>query len=222
MPLQLYDKLLQFPLFLGMSTNDLRHIIEHTRLEFVKYEKDKAIIKEGQLCDRLYFLTDGVISVKRGSDNNSYSVEEFIHAPHMINMECLFGLTQRYSSTYKATTQCHIITIDKQEILKLSDDLFIFKINIFNLLSTKSQKLNGRFWRKHPDTVRGKIIRFIADHSTYPAGKKIFKINMQTLAGEISEGRLKVSAELNEMERASLLSLHRGGFTIPALERLLM
>ena len=220
--IQLYNKLLQFPLFLGMSRDDLSNIIEHTRFGFVKYERDKIIIKEGQQCNRLYFLTDGVVNIKNCSDNKSYSIEENIHAPYIFDMEYLFGLTQKFPSTYKAITTCNLIVIDKEEILKLSDEFFIFKINMFNLLSTQSQKLIGKPWRKHPNSTRATIIRFIKDHCIYPAGKKIFKINMQTLADQINDGRLNVSRELNKMKDENLILLYRGGFEIPALEHLLM
>ena len=45
---------------------------------------------------------------------------------------------------------------------------------------------------------------------------------METLAKELNDGRLNVSKELNRMSDEGLIILHRGGFVIPALERLLM
>lgn len=220
--LQLYNKLLQFPLFLGMSKDDLSNLVEHTRFGFVKYEKEKTILKEGQLCDKLYFLTDGCISIKKYSDSNNYSIEEEIHSPYVFSIEHVFGLLQKSPATYKALGTCNFIVIDKEEVLKLSDEFFIFKINMFNLLSTQLQKLNDKPWRKHPDNTRGTITRFIKDRCIYPAGKKRFNIHMKILAKETNEGLLNTSRELNKMEEEKLIQLHRGGFEIPALERLLM
>lgn len=72
----------------------------------------------------------------------------------------------------KSSTTCNLITIDKDEIMKLSDHFLIFKINVLNLLSARIQKMTRHSWHKHPDDIRSLIIRFIKDHCAYPAGKK--------------------------------------------------
>lgn len=45
--IQLYDKLLQFSLFQGMSQNELMQVVAHTKFNFVKKEAGKTIVKEG-------------------------------------------------------------------------------------------------------------------------------------------------------------------------------
>ena len=47
--LLLYDKLLQFPLFQGMSRNDLAEIVAYTRLGFHKF---KATISISSLMEK--------------------------------------------------------------------------------------------------------------------------------------------------------------------------
>ena len=44
--LQIYDKLLQFPLFQGMSRDDLELVAGHTRFGFVKVSQGKTVVKE--------------------------------------------------------------------------------------------------------------------------------------------------------------------------------
>ena len=39
MALQIYDQLLQFPIFLGMSRDDLSQVAAHTKFDFVKEEE---------------------------------------------------------------------------------------------------------------------------------------------------------------------------------------
>ena len=220
--LHLYDKLLQTPLFLGMSKDDLNQIVEHTKFGFLKFEQGKTIIREGEKCEHVYYLTNGCIVISKSSDDHSYTISEEIHAPYMFQLECLFGLTQQSSYNINSITACNMISIDKDELMKLSDNYMIFKINILNLLSAKIQKLSRNPWRRQPDNIRNLIIKFIVERCQYPAGKKKLDIHMETLAKELNDGRLNFSKELNRMSDEGLIILHRGGFVIPALERLLM
>ena len=45
--IQLYDKLLEFPLFQGMSQNELMQVVAHTKFNFLKIETGKKIVKDG-------------------------------------------------------------------------------------------------------------------------------------------------------------------------------
>ena len=61
--LQLFDQLLQFPLFLGMSRDDLGRIAGHTKLDFQKESARTVIYSEGAACTHLCFLLSGTVSV---------------------------------------------------------------------------------------------------------------------------------------------------------------
>ena len=43
--LRIYDRLSQFPLFLGMSHNDIMELVAHTRLDFIKMPAEQTIVK---------------------------------------------------------------------------------------------------------------------------------------------------------------------------------
>ena len=74
--LQIYEKLLQFPLFQGMSRDDLEIVAGHTRFGFLKVASGRPIVKVGDTCSQLYFLINGSVRVKTFSDDYGYSVEE--------------------------------------------------------------------------------------------------------------------------------------------------
>ena len=109
--LKIYDKLLQFPLFQGMSYAELMQVVAHTKMGFVKMTAGQRIVREGDVCNPLYFLINGTMKAETGSDGHSYSVEEDISAPYMIQPERLFGMYQRYSSSFKTVTPCHFRSI---------------------------------------------------------------------------------------------------------------
>ena len=220
--LQIYDKLLQFPLFQGMSRDDLELVAGHTRFGFVKVSQGKPVVKEGVACTHLYFLINGSIRVESRSDDRSYSVVEQMQAPFILQPEVIFGYQQFYTQTIVAQTDTNFITIEKDEVVRLSEDFLVFRLNLLNIFATQTQKLSRQPWRHYPQTLRERLVRFFVQHCVYPAGSKTFYILMNQLAGELNDSRLNVSKVLNEMQAEGLIVLHRGRIEIPLLERVLM
>ena len=220
--LKIYDKLLQFTLFQGMSHADLMEVVGHTKFGFSKYPEGQRIVKEGDTCDHLIFLTTGTLYVETVSDDHTCRVTETVNAPYAIQAEQLFGLSQRYTSTFKTITDCSFITIDKQEVMLLLETQLVFRINMLNLMAANAQRLRHRAWRSAPQSLRDRITRFFFSRCLYPAGPKTYYILMTQLAAELNDSRLDISHALNAMQTDGLLTLYRGRIQIPMLERLLM
>ena len=220
--LKIYDKLLQFTLFQGMSHADLMEVVGHTKFGFSKHPEGQRIVKEGDTCDHLIFLTTGTLYAETVSDDHTCRVIETVNAPYAIQAEQLFGLSQRYTSTFKTLTDCSLITIDKQEVMLLLETQLVFRLNMRNLLAADAQRLRHRAWRSAPQSLRDRITRFFFSRCIYPAGPKTFYILMNQIAAELNDSRLDISHALNAMQADGLLSLYRGRIQIPMLERLLM
>ena len=220
--LQLYDQLLQFPLFLGMSRDDLGLIAAHTKLDFQKCAARTVIFNEGAACTHLCFLLSGTVSVKTRSDDGSYMLDEQLSAPVMLQPEALFGYNQRYTHKFQALTPVALLRLERSEVVRLSEEFLIFRINLLNLLSTHTQKLLHQPWRRYPETLEDRIVRFMAQRCIHPAGPKTLHILMTQLAAEVGDSRLDVSRALNRLQDAGLLTLHRGRIEVPQMERLII
>ena len=220
--IQIYNKLLELPLFQGMSRNDLSQIVAHTKFGFHKYAGGKYIVREGDECNQLFFLINGKIKVVSIADDHSYAFIEEMTSPHILQPECIFGLSQRYTRNFIAQTNCNFITIDKTEAMKLSDNFIIFRLNMLNIISTQLQKLGRQPWRRQPENLQQRIIRFIECHCLRPAGEKHIVIKMQRLADELNDSRLDISRALNSLQTEGLIKLRRGGIDVPSLEKCLL
>lgn len=220
--LQIYDRLLQFPLFQGMSRDDLEIVAGHTRFGFLKVVAGRQVVHAGDPCTHLYFLINGTLKIETFSDDSRYSVTEQMSSPYILQQECIFGYYQRFTHNFYALTDANFLTLDKEEVVRLSEDFLVFRLNLINHFATQTQKLIQLQWRRNPQTLRERIVRFFFLHSLYPAGPKTFHILMERLAEEVNDSRLNVSRALNRMQEAGLLELHRGRIEIPQLEHLLM
>ena len=220
--LQIYDRLLQFPLFQGMSRDDLEIVAGHTRFGFQKVAAGRQIIHAGDPCTHLYFLINGTLKIETFSDDSRYSVIEQMSSPYILQQESIFGYYQRYTHNFYALTDANFLTLDKEEVVRLTEDFLVFRLNLMNHLATQTQKLIQSQWRRSSQSLRERIVRFFFQHTLYPAGPKTFHILMERLAEEVSDSRLNVSRALNRMQEAGVIELHRGRIEIPQLERLLM
>ncbi len=216
----LQERLLELPLFQGMSKNDLAQVASSTKFVHITVVKGKTIVDEGDTCSSLLFLVKGTAKAIAHADDNGYSITETFQAPEILQPERIFGLTQRYTRSFKAATDCTLISLSKMETLSLADKYEIFRLNILNIICTKSQRLTRYPWRTRPKDIRHKIARFIETRCLRPAGEKTVRIKMERLAAEIGESRLNVSRELNEMAARGAISLRRGEIHVSALEKL--
>lgn len=217
----MYDKLLQLPLFQGMSERDWSYVVGHTRFEFERINIGVTPIREGDRCDSMCILIKGELLGESVSDDHSYKVIETYHAPFIIQPENLFGLTQRYSQSFSTATPCEFLRLSKEEALKISDNFEIFRINLLNIITTYAQRHARRPWHVPPVMIRDKIIRFVSERCRIPAGHKQVVIKMEQLASLIGESRLNLSRELHALENEGLIALRRGEFEIFALQNLL-
>lgn len=216
--LKIYDRLLELPLFQGTNHPDLESIIGQTRFGFLKLAPQKTIVKENDPCQELIFLVSGVASVTTTSDDHGYIITEELKAPAIIQPEHIFGLTQRFTKTFTTIEPCSFITLDREETKKLSDRYDIFRINLLNIISTQSQKLQRNLLKKYPSSLEERIVNWIRFRCLTPVGHKNIKIKMTQLANEINDSRLDVSRALNRLEEQGWLKLSRGNIDIAAVE----
>ena len=221
MAADIFKTLVSFPLFIGMGREELENIVAKTKLSFHTMREGEIIVDTTTRSGMLVMLTDGTAVATTYSDDKGYWVEEYINGPVLVQPEYVFGLAQHFSQLWKAKTTCHLITLDKQEILKLSDNSLIFRLNLLNLLSTQVQKRQALFWRAAPHSDEESLRRFFLMHSIRPAGRKEFHIKLTRIEKELNIDRRRLSVVLRQWEEQELVEWTRGCLVIPALEKII-
>lgn len=218
--MKLYDSLQSSPLFQGLTSDNLLQIIGQTKFSFHKIAAGDTIKNEGEQCNRLALVTCGQAKSVTHADDRGYSFEECVAAPYMLQPECVFGLHTHYTRTFIATKTCDTVEIDKNDLMRISDEFIIFRMNLINYISALSQKATRKLWHPTPADARGRIVYFIKQHCLSPTGPKTMRIKMTRLAQETGTGRRAVSEALNAMQDEKLLTFSRGIIEIPHIEAL--
>lgn len=221
MTLSIFDKLTALPLFLGMNRDEISQAVGLAKFGFHKYDKGQVIVKEGEQCNQLRILTDGTITAHISAADHGYTIMEELIAPYLLEPDYLFGLSQRHAHTFVAASPCNFVTLDKNEVLKLTEEYIIFHLNLLNIISAQSQKTCTQLFHTPSHTLEGRIVRFVAHRCLRMAGPKTVSIKMKRLAEELNDSRLDISKALNTLQDQQLIELHRGFFRIPSFERLL-
>ena len=218
--MKLYDSLQSSPLFQGLTSDNLLQIIGHTKFTFRKIAAGDIIKKEGEQCNRLALVVNGQAKSIAYADDHGYSIEENVAAPYTLQPECMFGLQLHYTRTFIATTTCDIVEIDKDDLMRISDEFIIFRMNLVNYISALSQKTTRKLWHPIPADAHDRIVHFIKTHCSSPTGPKTMRIKMTRLAQETGLGRRAVSEILNTMQDENLLTFSRGIIEINHIEAL--
>ena len=218
--MKLYDSLQSSPLFQGLTSDNLLQIIGQTRFTFRKIAAGDIIKKEGEQCNRLALVVNGQAKSIAYADDHGYSIEENVAAPYTLQPECMFGLQLHYTRTFIATTTCDIVEIDKDDLMRISDEFIIFRMNLVNYISALSQKTTRKLWHPIPADAHDRIVHFIKTHCSSPTGPKTMRIKMTRLAQETGLGRRAVSEILNTMQDENLLTFSRGIIEINHIEAL--
>ena len=218
--MKLYDSLQSSPLFQGLTSDNLLQIIGQTKFTFRKIAAGDIIKKEGEQCNRLALVVNGQAKSIAYADDHGYSIEENVAAPYTLQPECMFGLQLHYTRTFIATTTCDIVEIDKDDLMRISDEFIIFRMNLVNYISALSQKTTRKLWHPIPADAHDRIVHFIKTHCSSPTGPKTMRIKMTRLAQETGLGRRAVSEILNTMRDENLLTFSRGIIEINHIEAL--
>lgn len=211
--------MMALPLFLGMSGNDIDELMSNHKIAHHVYSEKRTVVAADEPCNGLIIVASGKLSVITESDDHSYTVEETFPSPGVVQPERVFGLSPRYSRTFVTKEKSTIVYIPKKDVVSLSDHYQIFRINLLNTISSQVQRLARMPWRHTPDTLRGRIVRFVYTRCMLPAGEKTVIIKMAHLAKELNAPRLNISKELHAMESEGLIELMRNKIIVKQLEK---
>lgn len=218
---ELYLKLAQIPLFIGMGSDELHRLVGKTKLDFQRFSPGEHVVTQGSRCGRMLVLLSGTLEAHCSADDGAYDVTETVAAPAALQIDAMFGLFQRFTHTFTAASSVSLISIGKGELLKLASNSVIFRLNLVNNLSTSLQKYHNDLWRPVDGSLQGRLIDFFRRRVLTPSGQKIFHVKMSTLADIFHYHRNEISHALHDMQDHGLVMLHRGRIEIPAMQKLL-
>ena len=136
----MYEKLMELPLFQGVSRDKLSELIEKTPFHFVKYNAGERVVAAHDECTHIRFVISGDVRIDLPSSNRKVVVSETLSGPNVIGPDYLFGRNTFYPFNATALTECGILQIVKADFINILMNDKVFLFNMLNILSRNSQK----------------------------------------------------------------------------------
>lgn len=220
MELTMFERLMQLPLFQGLSTQEFSEVMAHVRLDFVNYQAGDEVVMQDEPCRNLVYIISGNMSAEYRDAAGRFLLKEELPPIGVIEPYNLFGMYQKYSRTYIFDTEGSTLTISKNVVLNNLMASQIVKINMLNITCNRYHQALKTLCEVSENTVEEKIYKFILSYSSVARGTKDLKIKMTDLSDMLHETRLNVSKALNKLQEKKLLTLYRGGFIVHDLRLL--
>lgn len=217
----MFDTLLDLPLFQGLGKADLTRILESTRMDFVTVKADHVFLHQGDLCTGLTYVIDGRVEMKTSAADRRWSVIEEMATPTVIGTEALYGSSRTYSHSYQAVSQLRLLQMDKRTAAALTGYFEVFRLNLLNLLTTTIARRQQVMWLPPAATLDGRIVAFLRQHVSRPAGAKRFLISLPELGAYLGEDPRYISKALHRLQDRGLVRLDRRLIEIPNFEQLI-
>ena len=213
------EQLLSLPLFYGMGREEAEELAASGVVFFGKVKAGFHIAEEAQECVSLTFVLSGVTNVETRLGCGGL-LTETIQSPLMVQPERFFGLSQRYSRTFTACTDCSIMKLGKDAMLGLFSKHPVCRVNMSNMLCTIAQRREDLLVGLPGGSVGRRFSQMLSAESLAPSGHKHLDVKMVQMAEALGTSRLNVSLALNGFARLGLLRLGRGKIDVYDLQEL--
>ena len=221
METNMFDTLLELPLFQGLSRDDLTRILESTHLGFDTLRIGTTFIRQDDSCKGLTFIIEGRVCQNTFSADRTWSVDEQLDARRLIGLDVLYGSTRTHRHTYTTLSPTRLLRMDKRTAGALIGYFEVFRLNVLNHLTTQAIRQTQSRWLPAPATLGGRIVAFMRQYVERPAGRKIFHISQQQLGAYLGEEYHQVGRALTKMAHNRLVVKGHRAIIIPSFENLL-
>lgn len=215
-----YSILSQSPVFRGISEVRLEELFKDIHFQVKKYSKDEIILSAGDVCDRLNIVQLGSVKAEMSDYSGKTIKIEDIEAPHPLATAFLFGKNNQFPVTVVANNTVEIVSIPKQEFVKLLQRDTQILNNYLNAISTRAQFLSQKLKFLSFRTIKQKIAHYLLEQ----AGDHLQIVEIPHSQGQMAEffgvTRPALARALGEMSRDGYIELQRRYIKISDKEKM--
>lgn len=214
------DLISQSPIFRGISEEELSSLFGQIHYQVKSYQKNDAIVSGGDICDRLLIIQKGIVKAEMTDYSGKTIKIEDIEAPRPLATAFLFGKENRFPVTVSANNTVEIISIHKEEFVKMLQLNSLILNNYLNAISTRAQFLSEKLKFLSFKTIRQKIAHFLLEK----AGDRLLTIELQQSQEQLAEmfgvARPSLARALGEMIQEGLIETQRRSIKILDKDRM--
>lgn len=206
-------------LFKCFNSEELENIFDERYYTVKEYEKNSIIYLQNEKCESLDVILNGIITIQKiDQDGKILTINDFISG-EILGENLLFSANSDYPMTIIAKTDCTLLHVKKEIVLKLCQQNVAFLTSFLMSLSSKTLILSNKIKSLTMKTIRQLIIDFLLIES-FSQGRTNVKLNMtkKDLAEKLGVQRSSLSRELNKMRNDGLVEYNSNYIYIKDIE----
>ena len=204
----------QSPIFWGIPEEELASLFGQIHSQVKTYQKNDLIVTGGEICDRLLIVQRGSVKAEMTDYSGKTIKIEDIEAPRPLATAFLFGKDNRFPVSVSANNQVEIISIHKEEFVKMLQLNSLILNNYLNAISSRAQFLSEKLKFLSFKTIKQKIAHFLLEK----AGDRLLTVEMQQSQEQLAEMfgvvRPSLARALGEMVQDGLIETQRRSIRI--------
>ncbi len=214
-----FELLQSIPLFSGISFDKIPDVLSYIRANVIKFEKDKAIFREGEPVNRAGIILSGRAELRKEDYHGNRSLLQTLNEGEMFGEAlCCTDADTLPVGIYSAEDTI-VLFFDCKGIIEEDVSRFeyqpILLKNLLKIIAQKNLSLRAKINLLSKRTTREKIMAYLL--SEYKrTGKKEFDIpyDRQQLADFLGVERSAMSAEIGKLRRDGVITANKKHFCI--------
>jgi len=202
------------PICSHIQIDDQEQFLLDLKCSIKIYAKNELIVRQGDVCDSLYMLTQGSVKTEMITENGNILGIEIIKAPRPLAPAFLFSDNNHFPVDVTALEEVEIMKIPKEEILRLMMTNPDFMKQFLTHNSNRTQFLTNRLQLLSIKTIKGKIAHFLLESMTDEGKTFTINRNQTELAEFFGVARPSLARSLSELIQDGIISVDKKQFTI--------
>ena len=220
----MFDVLLQSPLFSGVKQGEIESLFDGVIYQIRSYNKGQVIALRESKCDSLMIVVEGSVKGEMLDFLGKVVKIDDISAPNAAASAFVFGNKNLLPVDVIATSDCKMLYLPKESILKLFQRSQVFLNNYLNDICNKTQFLSQKLWILSFKSIRGKLAHFILQAAKPDKTQITLPKSQKELSEFFGVTRPSLARVLNELQDEKVIEYKNKDITIlnrPALMKML-
>jgi CRP-like cAMP-binding protein len=194
------------PLFVGLSEDELSDLLHQCSCRIRSFRKGELVAVAGDEISFMNVVVEGHVKGEMVDFAGKIIKIEDIEPPRPLAPAFLFGAQNRYPVNITAGVDVKILSIPKDEFLKLMQNNERVLRNFVNIVSSRGQFLSNKIRFLSFTTIKGKLAQYLLDLSVKGGGKSYQFAHSQAQLSELfGVARPSVGRAISEMNQDGII-----------------
>jgi len=215
------NKLMDNELFNTIDEETLIKIMNNIKYSIVSYQRGEILFQEEESCNAIGLIVEGMINIERIYPNGKGVVMSKFKVGDVFGEALLFSKTIKYPATIIALTDCKVLYLPKEEVVRMFSMESKVMENFMMLLSEKIIILNNKIRSISLKYVKQKVVDYILKEYMNEENKEInLKYSKEEIAADRGIPRPSLSRELIKLRDEGLIEFSRNKIVVLDIDKL--